>query len=745
MPRIAAEDVRPAERSRREQERMQEDYEEQRLAREAAEAPAAEGSAIDQALGRLNERSKQDATDRLTGGSPQVEEAEEAAPPEAAPPEEPAPEPVPAVEPEVAEALDDMSEDPVSEVGPEARSALEEALDDEPLSKEEELKSLGDAAREIKAQPRWAEQQAQEKALEEAGATDEISPSARAARESRFDAQVYRNQAARENPTVAIEGGHAFKDLRDPALVDMPGELTDGPEAAPEAAAPIAEREGITEHPIDETTSFFQVAGDPYAYVYDKAADTFTVQTTPPEQAHLQGKVITADSPYHKFIVDQYANPTTYRPVPDTTRAAALAMAPMSEEELDQVLQGEMESPVDAGYETVGAEEAAAQELGESLPGTEDSYAVSEDLFPEAAGAEPMSSYEGPEASTVAGTLGARGGLREAGRAIDARKGAALRRAGDVGAEQASRARAFGDADVFAGRKSGLAPSGAQTINQRLLDEAVEQAGLDFEDLTPRQQSHYKEFQSILDAPSTAFARGASPDDIYIVAKLRAMEATDGVARAAAEGLASEAFDQIDDRVAQSLLTRLQGSIPEGARGIAAWGKRVAGKAASTALEGVKQAAMHPVQTGKAVGKGALAALAPMPDPTDLAMLAVSAPYLGLYELGAHRDFENALQGRGPDWPYLYTSERLPSTAHRRQMFDFIDQQRTEEGRASAIKQLIEVTKFVEPEVLSAVIQVESDGAGLTPFDQLPPTERELRGGTAEAARETAPAFSPKL
>ena len=271
------------------------------------------------------------------------------------------------------------------------------------------------------------------------------------------------------------------------------------------------------------------------------------------------------------------------------------------------------------------------------------------------------------------------------------------------------------------------------------LEEVIQQLDLRYDDLTDSQKGFYNNFKD------SSFSRRLSPIDRYVVGRVKSMEAVDEAARAAAEAVADEAFDEIDDRVAQSLLTRLQGNIPEGARGMAAYGKEVAGKAASTAIEGAKYGVTHPGQMLKGAGRIGLAALSLMPDPTDIAMLAASAPYVGYRELGARHLFENALKGRGPDWPYLYTSERPPSTAHRREMFDFINQQRTEEGRASAMKELIEVTKFVEPEVLSAVIQVESDGAGLTPFDQLPPTEREIRGGTAEAAHKTAPAFRPKL
>jgi len=683
--------------------------------------PAGEGDATDRARAAVGPMARDIVADRypqeteiVYSSEPvdlEVEPTPEAE--EAAPAEEPPPEPVP-VDPEVAAALDDTA------ATPESREISHRPASPEELSAAEERRAarLGPEAMERQRRLREYPQgeDFDDKYREAVGRYSELTSTG----------------PTPEGTFAPEEEEFEFEDGTGAAP-----EAT--PEATPEAAAPP---EGFSMwEPLGGGKTRYQVEGDEgYSYIYDENDDSYTIDQG---SATGGGSVIRQGSPFHAALTRQRENPTTYQPNLPTTRAAGLAMADdtWEDEEQQAAAFGELESPVDAGYETVGAEEAAAQELGESLPGTEDPYAVSEDPFPEAAGAEQMGWYEGPEASTVAGTLGTRGGLREAGRAIDARKGAALREAGEEGVEQAHLARGYGDADQFSGKRT-VAPSGAVTRNKQLLEEAIQQGGLAYDDLTPEQKGFFNNFKE------SSFSRRLSPEDRYVVGRLKAMEAVDEAARAAAEAVADEAFDEIDDRVAQSLLTRLQGglpSLPEGARGAAAYGKEVAGKAARTALGAAEYGVTHPGQMLKGAGRVGLAALSLMPDPTDIAMLAASAPYLGLYELGARKDLENALQGRGPDWPYLYTSERPPSTAHRRQMFDFIDQQRTEEGRASAIKQLIEVTKFVEPEVLSAVIQVESDGAGLTPFDQLPPTERELRGGTAEAARETAPAFSPKL
>ena len=227
-------------------------------------------------------------------------------------------------------------------------------FDDEPDE------SLEATAREIKEQPRWEGRKAQEKALAEAGATTEISPSARAAWKSRREAEPYRNQAARENPTVAIEGGHAFKDLRDPALVDAPGELTDEP-----AAEPAEPPEGFSEWDVDSTGKIhYRVKGDVgYSYTYDSTNDTFTIDEG---SATGGGAVIGPGSPAHTAIKAQMKDPTTYRADIPSKTAASKALAGEAAAE-DVAIDEEQ-----AGYAELQAHlgdlPEYAPELGESLP-----------------------------------------------------------------------------------------------------------------------------------------------------------------------------------------------------------------------------------------------------------------------------------------------------------------------------------------------------------------------------------------
>ena len=310
------------------------------------DAPAGEGSATDRARAAVGPMARDIVADQY----PQETEIVYSSKPvdlEVGP----APEPVPAVDPEVTEALDDMSEDPVSEVDPDLRSAFVDAAgagDD--FTKD--WRTEGSAEK-------LAESQAARTTQESQPASEWLA-SGRAASESRRDAEGYRNQAARENPTVAIEGGHAFKDLRDPALVDMPGELTDGPEAAPEAPAEAAAPpEGFSMwKDLGGGRFHYQVEGDVgYSYIYDSTNDTFTIDEG---SATGGGAVIGPGSPAHTAIKAQMMNPTTYRADIPSKTAASKALAgeaesferppleagsPESEAALDESLARHTEAP----------------------------------------------------------------------------------------------------------------------------------------------------------------------------------------------------------------------------------------------------------------------------------------------------------------------------------------------------------------------------------------------------------------
>ena len=290
--------------------------------------------------------------------------------------------------------------------------------------------------------------------------------------------------------------------------------------------------------------------------------------------------------------------------------------------------------------------------------------------------------------------MGARGALREVGGALDARKAAALQQAGDQGVAAARIAKP----DALSGKRT-VAPSGAVTRNKQLLEEAIQQGGLTYDDLTPEQKDFFNNFKE------SSFSRALTPEDRYVVGRLKAMEATDDAARAAATTIADEAFDEIDDRVAQSLLTRAQGSIPEGARGIASQMKGLARGAASRGLEAAKFGVRHPGQVLKGAGRGALAAGSLMPDPTDLAMIAASAPYLGLHELGARKDFAAQLDMIAPEHSAGERPAFEADQLSERQKADIREFVFNAPHPTSAARLLIHDRKYITPAALDEIIQ----------------------------------------
>lgn len=525
--------------------------------------------------------------------------------------------------------------------------------------------------------------------------------------------------------------------------IDIPGGATASKNTS--AVVKLPEGQAYTDGGI----TYYRPKGDPFRYQYNEATGEFSVYDT--NQNPVRTGVSKQSNPYlfEQFLLHAQGKPNAF-----TDGAGKKSSAPASEtdtstsevpegaivDEFGTVL-GYEQSPIEdtAGS---GPDETSVDDLGEPLDspvGAETVGSPGATMVQEALEAEPAESSLASAASPAAAFLAGRGATKTAGaagRAVVARAqapGARLRdqllTEGIEETEQLKMARASGDAPREVAQEArrlegrgvgGAAPSKKLDIVLNQLDDMISKGELTLDDLTPEQRAYFDNF-----SVKTAREQGLDEADQYLVATLKGKLADD----AKALQVADELVDQIDDRVAQSLGTKLGlptaptgQQVREGTRNVF-----------KTLTEGAAKA------PGR-LARGALAVLSPMPDPTDIATIALAAPVLGYQQLSRSRLFENALRGRTPDSPVLYTRDRVPSEVHRREMFDYIDQQPTEEARQTAIHQLVEGTKFVDPKILAAVINVESDRRqreGLRPV----PTQAEFeaqqaapRRGTLEAA-----------
>ena len=93
-----------------------------------------------------------------------------------------------------------------------------------------------------------------------------------------------------------------------------------------------------------------------------------------------------------------------------------------------------------------------------------------------------------------------------------------------------------------------------------------------------------------------------------------------------------------------------------------------------------------------------------VPDPTDLIMLAASAPVLGLQELGARKDFGAQLDRVAPRFN---AAEREPFTLdqlNNRMKQDVREFVLNSPQPLSAAKELLEMRRYITPEALDAII-----------------------------------------
>ena len=265
--------------------------------------------------------------------------------------------------------------------------------------------------------------------------------------------------------------------------------------------------------------------------------------------------------------------------------------------------------------------------------------------------------------------LAVRGAGRLAGEGGAAVDEAALKLAGDQGVGAARTAKP----DTFAGKKSGSAPSNRFTKGKKVAFEgAIQEAGLTLDDLTFEQRAYYDNFED------SAFSRKLRPEGRYAVARLKAEGAIDPATRKSAEKVASEALDEI-------------ASLPERMKGLA--------------RGAAKHAVAHPGQAAKAVGRGALAAGSLIPDPTDLVALAASAPYHGLHELGARKDFAAQLDMIAPEHSAgerpVFEADQLSG----RQKMDIREFVLNSPHPESAARLLVHDRKYITPEALDEIIQ----------------------------------------
>jgi len=471
--------------------------------------------------------------------------------------------------------------------------------------------------------------------------------------------------------------------------------VSDATTAAPATPSVVDLPEGSKVETVGAVTRY-QPQGDPFTYEYDASTQSFSAFTL--DGTPVVTGVTEDDPAYEEFLKHAKGGKTSYYGGGSAAPKAPGAEAPAAEVEA--------ESTVDEFGNVNYGESSVEDEV--SIPERGDT-AMSPEARPDTSMTDDADAL--PQGNTLLGPTAGALAARGAGRAAMAGAEEAATRGGRMAreaatregleqAEQLKRARAYGDAPGkveqearrLAGKGAGgRAPAGSFGFIRNELDDMISKGELTLDDLTDKQRAYFDDFSL-----KTARAQGLNKADQYLVATLKGKLADD----ARALQVADELVDQIDDRAAQSLGTRLgipsaptSQQLREGAEGLFRGMRTAAARAAA-----------NPGQVAKMAGRGALATMSAVPDPTDFIMLAAAAPVLGLQELGASKDFGAQLERVAPRFN---AAEREPFTLdqlNNRMKQDVREFVLNSPQPLSAAKELLEMRRYITPEALDAII-----------------------------------------
>jgi hypothetical protein len=463
--------------------------------------------------------------------------------------------------------------------------------------------------------------------------------------------------------------------------------VSDATTAAPATPSVVDLPEGSEVETVGAVTRY-RPQGDPFTYEYDASTQSFsafTLDGTPVITGVTEG-----DPAYGEFLKHAKGERTRYYGGGSAAPKAPGAEAPAAEApegatgipELDQTSDREMDASVsergdtamspEARPDTSMTDDADALPQGNTLLGP-----TAGALAARGAGRAAMAGAE--EAATRGGRMARAAGLRE----------------GLDDAEQLRRMKAAGEtrgrisyAQQLMEGKRGSAPSTRAGISKQLIDEVVDDISPD--DLSPELRRYYDNFDA-----KTLRQLDLDAADKYLVARLK-QNAGSREAAAAAEFFG----EAVDDKAAQSLGTKLRipsaptgQQLREGAEGVFRGARTAAARAAA-----------NPGQVAKMAGRGALATMSAVPDPTDFIMLAAAAPVLGLQELGAREDFGRQLELIAPRYNAAerepFTLDQLSST-QKQDVREFV---LNSPQPLSAAKELLEMRRFITDEALAEII-----------------------------------------
>lgn len=470
---------------------------------------------------------------------------------------------------------------------------------------------------------------------------------------------------------------------------DEPFEMKGGVQDSPTPAAPEGTSDVVTVRNAftsKEGITYYQPEGDPFQYEYDATDKSFTAK----KDGQTVVTVRPGDPAYEEFLKHAKGGRTRYYGGKAAAPKAPGAEAPAAEApegatgipELDQTSDREMDvSPSERGDTAMGPEarpdtsmtdDADALPAGNTLLGP-----TAGALAARGAGRAAMAGAE--EAATRGGRMARAAGLRE----------------GLDDAEQLRRMKAAGEtrgrisyAQQLMEGKRGSAPSTRAGISKQLIDEVVDDISPD--DLSPELRRYYDNFDA-----KTLRQLDLDAADKYLVARLK-QNAGSREAAAAVEFFG----EAVDDKAAQSLGTKLRipsaptgQQLREGAEGVFRGARTAAARAAA-----------NPGQVAKMAGRGALATMSAVPDPTDFIMLAAAAPVLGLQELGAREDFGRQLELIAPRYNAAerepFTLDQLSNT-QKQDVREFV---LNSPQPLSAAKELLEMRRFITDEALAEII-----------------------------------------
>jgi len=508
---------------------------------------------------------------------------------------------------------------------------------------------------------------------------DEMAPGVQAEAQKRFAAEQARTAGMRDFSGMAdMKVNRVFDEIdEEENPIDIPG-FSPPPNVATKSTSDVVTVPGA--YTDSRGVTFYRPKGDPFQYQYNAADKSFTVMKGDDEVM----KAMPGDATYEAFLAHAQGKSTQF--TGGSGKKAPAAEAPEGATgipEIDQTNDREMDASIPEQGDTAMDPESR---LDTSMT----------------ADAEPMESTSNTLAGPAVGAMAARGAAKATMAGADelATRGGRMARAAGLkeglsDAEQLKRMRAAGEtrgrisyAQQLMEGKRGSAPSTRAGISKQLIDEVVDDISPD--DLSPELRRYYDDFDA-----KTLRQLNLDPADKYLVARLK-QNAGSREAAAAAEFFG----EAVDDKAAQSLSTKLRipsaptgQQLREGAEGVFRGVRTAAARAAA-----------NPGQVAKMAGRGALASMSLVPDPTDLVMLAASAPVLGMQELGASRDFGAQLERVAPRYN---AADREPFT------LDMLSGSQKQDVREfvlnspqplSAAKELLEMRRYITPEALDAII-----------------------------------------